>query len=606
MIGDIERRVRAGRNLRMMRILLGAAAFFMPPLVSLRKLSALLFEGRMLIEYHADRPEAAENLFIRRVRKKQLTFWSISTYITRVVEPGHARRLAEILGDPRLSPGAAVLLRAASQRLVKSGSEPAGVNDSDQQRYHERLAEDGLAFMQAEPGYLDLTLAISTALSAEACDREDIFAGAIRHLTTQLVHIENDRTLARWHMGDVVTARLSLFDLDGALHFVSSSHLSGMTKTQKLSAELQSIVDETVGFRHVIRKAHEDILARAGGSRPAVVADLPVIFLPAAAFRRNKIDYPGFRSDIRFALSGIVKALDKHGIPYAVRSRLRTHGVLNMSAPFFAYHTISDTDFGMHFKETDRPSLFCFDRRGYAGWSKFSAMTLSELRAADVSPQAAGDFFDREKQRVIGGNLSKYQQAAVSNVEELPEKFIFVALQLIGDAVSQLAYLDLFAMVDEVIQAAQTQGMAVVVKRHPLCTTPEVSHYLGELVAKGTIRQVYSSIHAIIPKAEAVCVINSGVGAEALLHERPVYVFGRSDYMAGCFVCKSRGDFADQFVPGRSRLSPDELRKFWYLLRNTYAVDLRDRDRATAEIETRVIDHLKTYQVGSRFAGEDH
>ncbi len=69
-------------------------------------------------------------------------------------------------------------------------------------------------------------------------------------------------------------------------------------------------------------------------------------------------------------------------------------------------------------------------------------------------------------------------------------------------------------------------------KRHPLCTTPEVSHYLGELVAKGTIRQVYSSIHAIIPKTEAVGVINSGVGAEALLHERrsmfsPIGLHGR-------------------------------------------------------------------------------
>lgn len=605
MIGDIERRVRAGRNLRTMRILLGAVAFFMPPLASLRKLSALLFEGRMLVEYHANRPEAVENLFIRRARKKQLTFWSISTYTTRVVEPGHARRLAEILGDRRLSPGAAVLLRAASQRQGSGGSEPAGVNDSDQQRYHERLAEDGLAFMQAEPDYLDLTLALSTALSAEACDREDIFAGAIRHLTTQLVHIENDRTLARRHMGDVVTARLSLFDLYGALHFLSSSNLAGMKTTQKLSAELQSIVDETVGFRHVVREAHDDILARAAGSRP-VVDGLPVIFLPAAAFRRNKIDYPGFRSDIRFALSCIVTALDKHGISYAVRSRLRTHGVLNMAAPFFAYHTISDTESGLHFKETDRPSLFSFDQRGYAGWSKFSAMTLPELRAADVSSRTASDFFDREKQRVIGGNLSKYRQADVSSVEELPESFIFVALQLIGDAVSQLAYLDLFAMVDEVVRTAKTQGMAVVVKRHPLCTTPEVSHYLGELVAKGTIRQVYSSIHAIIPKAEAVCVINSGVGAEALLHEKPVYVFGRSDYMAGCFVCKSRGDFADKFVPGRSRLSSDELRKFWYLLRHTYAVDLRDRDRATVEIETRVIEHLKAYQAGSPFAGEDH
>lgn len=88
--------------------------------------------------------------------------------------------------------------------------------------------------------------------------------------------------------------------------------------------------------------------------------------------------------------------------------------------------------------------MFSFDRGGYAGWSKFSTMTPPELRAADVPPQAASDFFDRERHRVIGGNLSKYRRADVSNVEELPKKFIFVALQLVGDAVSQLAYLELF------------------------------------------------------------------------------------------------------------------------------------------------------------------
>ena len=604
MIGNIERRVRAGRNLRTMRILLGVAASFIPPIASLRKLTALVFEGRMLIEYHANRPEAAENLFVRYMRKRQLTFWGISTYIARVVEPGHARRLPEILGDPQLSPGAGALLRAAFERR-QAGSLPAEADDPDQRRYHERLAEDGLAFMQAEPDYLDLTLALSTALSAEACDREDIFAGAIRHLLAQLGRIETDANLAREHMGDVVTARLSLFDLDGAQHFLLSSAVSGTRKAQKLTAEFEAIVEETVSFRHVIRLAHEDILARAAVTQSPVDAR-PVILLPAAAFRRNKIDYPGFRSDIRFALSCIVKALDKHEISYVVRSRLRTHGVLNLPTPFFAYHTVSDTDFGLHFKETDRPSLFSFDRRGYAGWSKFSAMTLSELHSADVPPQAAKDFFNCEKQRVIGGNLSKYRQADVSNVEELPEKFIFVALQLIGDAVSQLAYLDLFEMVDEVVRTAEIHGLSVVVKRHPLCTTPEVSHYLGELVSRGTVRQVYSSIHAIIPKAEAVCVINSGVGAEALLHEKPVYVFGRADYMAGCFVCKEPGDFSNQFVSGKSRLSPDELRTFWYLLRNSYAVDLRERDRATIEIETRVIGHLKAIQAGDPQAITSH
>lgn len=605
MIGNIERKVRAGRNLRTMRILLAAAAFFLIPFASLRKLSALVFEGRMLIEYHADRPHAAESLFIRYARKKQLTFWAISTFTARVVEPGHARRIAEILSDPRLSPGAAVLLRAASQRQQQGESGHAETGDSDQFRYHERLAQDGLAFMRAEPNYLDLTLALSTALSAEACDREDIFAGAIRHLIAQLERIEKDKALSREHMGDVMTARLSLFDLDGAQHFLSSPNLHGSGKAQKLAAEFQSILDETAGFRHVILRANEDILARAAGEQP-VLDERPVILLPAAAFRKNRIDYPGFRSDIRFALSGIVAALDKHKISYAVRSRLRTHGVLNLPTPFFAYHTVSETDFGLHFKETDRPSLFSFDRRGYAGWSRFSAMTLAELHAADISPQAAADFFDREKQRVIGGNLSKYRQADISNVEELPEKFIFVGLQLIGDAVSQLAYLNLFEMVDEVVSTAKSHGLPVVVKRHPLCTTPEVSHYLGDLVSRGVVQQVHSSIHAIIPKAQAVCVINSGVGAEALLHEKPVYVFGRSDYMAGCFVCKGHGDFAEQFVAGKSRLSAEELRTFWYLLRNSYAVELRDRDRATAEIETRVIDHLKAFRKDGPMAGSGH
>ncbi|MNV72495.1 hypothetical protein D3C71_1655910 [compost metagenome] len=78
------------------------------------------------------------------------------------------------------------------------------------------------------------------------------------------------------------------------------------------------------------------------------------------------------------------------------------------------------------------------------------------------------------------------------------------------------------------------------------------------------------------------------------MHEKPVYVFGRADYMAGCFVCRQPGDFAAQFVAGESSLRPDDLRKFWFLLRNRYAIDLRDKERAAAEIEARVMVHLRS------------
>lgn len=596
MISFVETSVRAGRNLPVMRAILAAAAWLLPSLNATRKTSALIFEGRLLIEYHAGRAEAAEDIFFRYAKRKQLTFWAISTYIAKVVDPGHSRRLEEIRRHPHLSEGAATLLAEAASRLAGDGagasSGDLGEGQADQLSYHQRLAEDGLTFMRAEPDYIDLTLPLSTALSAEACDREDIFAAAVTCLIGQLAKVEKNRPLSRAHIGDVVAAKLSLFDLKGALAFLKHPHVADMAKARRLTVEVVSLINETEAYSRAVSLANEDILARAAGARTPL-DKRPVILMPAAGFRKNKIDYPGFRADIRFVLSAMFAAFETNKLAYAVRSRLRTHGFIDLPVPSFSYHTISHGNLGLHFKETDRPSLFSFDSRGYAGWSEFSDFSLEQLRAAAVDQQEAATFFEDEKCRVIGGNLSKYKQAAVSDSEDLPEDFIFVALQLIGDAVSQLAYLSLFEMVEEVVRTAEAKGLSVVIKRHPLCTTPEVSRFLSKLVAEGRATQVYSSIHAIIPKALAVCVVNSGVGAEALLHEKPVYVFGRADYMAGCFVCRQPGDFAAQFVAGESRLKPDELRKFWFLLRKRYAIDLRDREKAAAEIEARVMEHLR-------------
>lgn len=597
MIEFVDKRVRAGRNLPVMRIILATAAWLLPPLSATRKASALIFEGRLLIEYHAGRAVAAEDIFLQYAKRQQLTFWAVSTYIAKVVDPGLSRRFDEIRQHPHLPAGAAALLAAAASRLAGDDAEDSpgdpGQKQAGQLRYHQRLAEDGLIFMRAEPDYLDLTLPLSTALSAEACDREHIFAAAITILIGKLNEVENSRALSRAHLQDVVAAKLSLFDLHGALAFLKHPHVADMGKARRLTAEVISLINETEAYSHAVGMANEDILTRAAGARKPL-DKRPLILIPAAAFRKNKIDYPGFRVDIRFVLSSVVAAFENNSVAFAVRSRLRTHGFVDLPVPSFSYHTISHGNLGLHFKETDRPSLFSFDNRGYAGWSEFSDLPLEQLRAVEVDQQEAAAFFEEEKRRVIGGNLSKYQQASVSDRDDLPEDFIFVALQLIGDAVSQLAYLNLFEMVDEVVRIAEARGLSVVIKRHPLCTTPEVSRFLSKLVAEGRVRQVYSSIHAIIPKALAICVVNSGVGAEALLHEKPVYVFGRADYMAGCFVCRRPGDFAAQFVAGKSMLTPAELRKFWFLLRKRYAIDLRDREKAAAAIEARVMEHLRS------------
>lgn len=74
-------------------------------------------------------------------------------------------------------------------------------------------------------------------------------------------------------------------------------------------------------------------------------------------------------------------------------------------------------------------------------------------------------------------------------------------------------------------------------KRHPLCTTPEVSRSLSKLVAEKRLVWDYSGFTPSSRKA-----------------------------LAGCFVCRQPSDFAAQFVAGESRLGPDEQRKFWFLL----------------------------------------
>ncbi|MET3855399.1 hypothetical protein [Rhizobium sp. OAE497] len=210
-----------------------------------------------------------------------------------------------------------------------------------------------------------------------------------------------------------------------------------------------------------------------------------------------------------------------------------------------------------------------------------------------MDASVAENYFRKDQQRIIANNISKYRQDPLDTQTPLPERFVFVALQMVGDSVQELAHFTPMEMLDEVIAACARRGYTVVVKRHPLCGSAAVGRYLAEAQGSGRITLASGSIHAIIARAAAVCVVNSGVGAEALLHEKPVYVFGRADYMGACFVCATAGDFDRQFQPGRSALSREELHRFWYLLRESYAVDLGNRDEAKKEITRRVDDHLR-------------
>ncbi len=611
MIDYIENSINHGRHVRVLRAFLWTASHilrFMPTYDYKR----LICDGRMLLEYQAKRPKRAEDVLCNFSRYQSPSAWAITTYIANSINRGVDHRSDAILGSAHLAPELAPLITSAIKRRDGDlrgalelldptvGIYPARMNAARARRgiFHQlqdhlSLAVDGITFLQREPQQFLIPFTITTAGSAEGVKRHDIFRLALRRLLRDRERIRDNPKKLKLHWNDALKVSMTVFDVDGAVEIAGMAKALGKKAAETKLDTLLQIREEISVWKDVVDAAYASLRAKAEGKEITDGRADVVLVVPAAAFNTNVIDYPGFRQEIRFVVQTIAETLKLAGVSFRVEGRIRTHGELSFAVPSFSYHTISTDRKALHFKETDRPSRFSFDTGGYAGWSDFSSRSVEELDLDSVDQEKAKAFFRAEQVAVIEGNVSKYAQAELTFTEPLPERFVFIGLQVIGDAVQQLAYSSPFAMMDEVIDTCMQRGLSVVVKRHPQDKSGQISDYLRARVEKGHVTVSTASIHTLIAKSEAVCVINSGVGAEALLHEKPVYVFGKADYMRACFVCEKPGDFAKQFYRGRTRLTSDQLYRFWYVLRNRYAVSLRDREKSAAWIRTRVLRHLR-------------
>jgi len=567
-------------------------------------LEELVLRGKVLDLSQRGETGAAAELLVKYGKRHSITWAMLRELIEGGTEGAFFHLLESRVLSPELENALLGLKLRADGKLDEAIARISSISSSDfslkqfrtdalrnlyhQQSDHERIAELLVDFIRSEPKRILIKQAVAASASSEAANREDLFASAISRVFQDIDVITRSDQLFRVYWKEAVEGALSTFDIHLALKIARRAENNHL-RARKVLEDTLALKEELAPIMHVVEKAHQDIRARCGEiNSPPPPASVLVVF-PAAALRRNKIDYPGFRADIRRCVMNIVRTLEDDGVPFSVKGRIRTHGILALDAPYFSYHTVANDRNGLHFKETDRPSLFSFDDRGYAGWSRFAQTPASDLVLESVDPQRATSFFEIDRTAIIASRLSKYNQ--IDTVEKLPDRFLFVALQVIGDAVQSLAYATPFAMLDEVIETARLAGLSVVVKRHPACRSPQVTHYLSE--HSDELMVSVGNIHDIIPASEAVCVINSGVGAEALIYEKPVYIFGRADYMNACFVCREPGDFRKMYRPGAQRLSSGELRRFWYVYRNDYACDLRDEDHARTWIAANVRAHLK-------------
>lgn len=119
------------------------------------------------------------------------------------------------------------------------------------------------------------------------------------------------------------------------------------------------------------------------------------------------------------------------------------------------------------------------------------------------------------------------------------------------------------ASIVEQVADALPQGYDLVLKEHPMAIGRNPLGLLRRLRGRENVRlvQPYTSSHELIRRAQAVAVISSTVGLEALLYEQPVLTIGRPFY-AGLGVTLDVDSFAElrTQVPALLRFRPDPER----------------------------------------------
>jgi hypothetical protein len=122
--------------------------------------------------------------------------------------------------------------------------------------------------------------------------------------------------------------------------------------------------------------------------------------------------------------------------------------------------------------------------------------------------------------------------------------------------------IDQTSLVEQVADALP-QGYDVVLKEHPMSLGRNSIRLLRRLRQRPNVRLVgpYTNTHELIRRSEAVAVIGSTVGLEALLYDKPVLTLGQP-YYSGFGVTLDVDSFAEikDKVPALLRFRPDHER----------------------------------------------
>lgn len=169
------------------------------------------------------------------------------------------------------------------------------------------------------------------------------------------------------------------------------------------------------------------------------------------------------------------------------------------------------------------PSLFTVDRDGWGAASRAYACDDYKTHVPDAR-------LDDLLNEIQGSRITKAPQSK-TQTGALPSFDILVPLQVPGDdALIYHADIGLEQFVEILAQFAERAKVRVLFRKHPYDETDFYSRMKHRFASAYVLFDSQGHIHDILQAAPAVAVINSGVGFEAMIYDKPLLSFGRAVY----------------------------------------------------------------------------
>lgn len=253
------------------------------------------------------------------------------------------------------------------------------------------------------------------------------------------------------------------------------------------------------------------------------------------------------------------------------------YGVSRLTPDYLliSFHSFNNPNGVLSYKEAPINGLFSLDLKGYSGWSDISINYERYKKAIDnVSQKSITTTLTKFQNQLLSGD-SKHPQKNI--IENLPKEYILFPLQVRTDSVADHANMDMLDVLKHLSELSKKYKKHLVVKAHPFCNSEALKLMLFTESQDNLYFHISNSnIINLINNSYRVVSCNSGVSLEALILEKDVYCFGKSEWYEITNRLISFKDLDGVFLDSKKNHLTDYQKKYLTYLLESYWVKYDD------------------------------